>query len=69
MAEAGREADAREFRLAFQDAYEGELKGIAEEHIGRKVATYHSQIVFDPDLLFEIFVFESSESESSSGST
>jgi uncharacterized protein YbcI len=67
MAEAGRERDAREFRLAFQNAYEGEIKGIAEEHIGRKVATYHSQIVFDPDLLFEIFIFESSEV--SSGST
>ncbi len=63
MVEAGRERDAREFRLAFQDAYEGELTGIAEEHIGRKVATYHSQIVFDPDLLFEIFVFESSDGD------
>ena len=58
MAEAGREREAREFRLAFQDAYAGELKKIAEEHIGRKVATYHRQIVFDPDIVFEIFVFE-----------
>ena len=58
MASQGRARDAREFRLAFEDQFSEELTGIVEKHTGRKVATYHSQIVFDPDLLFEIFVFE-----------
>jgi uncharacterized protein YbcI len=58
MARAGREKDARDFRLAFQDAYAGELRGIVEDLTGRTVATYHSQIIFKPDMLFEIFVFD-----------
>lgn len=58
MAAAGRESEARAFRLAFQDAYESEIRSLVEEHLARRVATYHSQIVFDPDLLFEIFVLD-----------
>jgi uncharacterized protein YbcI len=61
MVRAGREEDARRFRLAFQDEYAGELRGIVEVATGRRVATYHSQIMFNPDLLFEIFVFEPEE--------
>lgn len=57
MAREGRESDAREFRLAFEEEFADEIKGVVEELTGRKVATYHSQIVFDPDVLFEIFVF------------
>lgn len=57
MAREGRQSDARDFRLAFEEEFADEIKGVVEEHTGRKVATYHSQIVFDPDLLFEIFVF------------
>ena len=58
MVAAGKEEDARNFRLAFQNEYAEELCGIVEEATGRKVATYHSQIMFKPDMLFEIFVFE-----------
>jgi len=57
MARAGREGDARDFRLAFEAEFAEEITGVVERLTGRKVATYHSQIVFDPDLLFEIFVF------------
>jgi uncharacterized protein YbcI len=57
MVKEGREGEARDFRLAFQDAYSAEIRGVVEQVTGRGVATYHSQIVFDPDLLFEIFVF------------
>ncbi len=60
MVSAGREDDARSFRLAFQDEYGQHLRSIVEEITGRKVATYHSQIMFDPDVLFEIFVFDPS---------
>ena len=57
MVKEGREDDARAFRLAFQDAYGTEIRGLVEQIIGREVGSYHSQIVFDPDVLFEIFVF------------
>ena len=57
MAREGREGEARDFRLAFEDQFSEEITGVVEKLTGRKVATYHSQIVFDPDLLFEIFVF------------
>ena len=62
MADAGKQEDAREFRLSFQNVYADELRGVVEATTGRTVATYHSQIMFDPDMLFEIFVFESSSS-------
>ena len=58
MADAGKQEDARDFRLSFQNVYAGELRGVVEATTGRTVATYHSQIMFDPDMLFEIFVFE-----------
>jgi uncharacterized protein YbcI len=64
MADAGREEDARTFRLAFQEEYAQTLRSIVEEVTGRKVVTYHSQILFDPDLLFEIFVFDGPSAES-----
>jgi uncharacterized protein YbcI len=57
MVKEGREDEARRFRLAFQDAYAAEIRGLVEQVSGRNVGTYHSQIVFDPDMLFEIFVF------------
>jgi uncharacterized protein YbcI len=58
MVKEGREDEAREFRLAFQDAYSTEIRGVVERALERRVATYHSQIVFDPDILFEIFVLD-----------
>jgi uncharacterized protein YbcI len=58
MVKEGREDEARRFRLSFQDAYGTEIRGLVEKVTGRSIATYHSQIVFDPDLLFEIFVFD-----------
>ena len=57
LVKAGQPEKARDFRLAFQNEYAEELKSIVERETGRKVATYHSQIMFNPDMLFEIFVF------------
>jgi uncharacterized protein YbcI len=57
MVKEGREDEARRFRLGFQDAYGTEIRGLVEQIMGRTVGTYHSQIVFDPDVLFELFVF------------
>jgi uncharacterized protein YbcI len=48
----------RSYRLAFQDTVSEVTMGAVAELTGRKVLTYHSQIVFDPPRAFEIFVLE-----------
>jgi uncharacterized protein YbcI len=55
---AGKEDLVRNYRLAFQEAVSEVTIGAAEEITGRKVLTYHSQIMFDPTRSFEIFVLE-----------
>ena len=59
MLEAGREDTVREFRQAFENEMGALLTGRIEELTGRSVVTYQSQILFDPDMVFEIFVFDS----------
>ena len=58
---AGREDVVRAYRLAFQEAVRDVTTGAVAELTGRKVLTYHSQIVFDPPRAFEIFVLEPAE--------
>ncbi|CAA9512234.1 MAG: hypothetical protein AVDCRST_MAG45-1983 [uncultured Solirubrobacterales bacterium] len=58
---AGREDLVREYRQAFQNEMTGELCGQIAELTGRRVLTYQSQVVFNPDTLFEIFVLEPAE--------
>jgi uncharacterized protein YbcI len=48
----------REYRLRFQEVVAEELTGVVEQATGRKVLTYHSQVVFDPARLFEIFLLD-----------
>jgi uncharacterized protein YbcI len=48
----------REYRLRFQEVVADELTGVVEEATGRKVLTYHSQVVFEPSRLFEIFLLD-----------
>jgi uncharacterized protein YbcI len=48
----------RDFRLSFQETVGATAMGAVEELVGRRVLTYHSQIVFDPPRTFEIFVLE-----------
>jgi uncharacterized protein YbcI len=48
----------REYRLSFQETVGATAMGAVEELVGRRVLTYHSQIVFDPPKTFEIFVLE-----------
>ena len=55
---AGREDLVRQYRLAFQEVVGETATGAVEELTGRRVIGYHSQIVFDPDRIFEIFVLE-----------
>jgi uncharacterized protein YbcI len=48
----------RQVRLTFQGAMAAEFKGVVEEAMGRRVASYHSQLTMDPDTGFEFFVLE-----------
>jgi uncharacterized protein YbcI len=54
----GKEEVVRGYRLAFQETIREETMDAVAELTGRKVLTYHSQIVFDPPRAFEIFVLE-----------
>jgi uncharacterized protein YbcI len=55
---AGEEDLVRGYRLKFQEAVHDELCGAVTRIVGRPVVTYHSQILFNPTRVFEIFVLE-----------
>jgi uncharacterized protein YbcI len=54
----GKEDLIRQYRLSFQSTMSGATMGAVSQLTGRKVLTYHSQIVFNPARTFEIFVLE-----------
>ena len=54
----GKADDVRRIRLSFQETMGDTVMGAVAEITGRRVLTYHSQIVFDPVRTFEIFVLE-----------
>ena len=54
----GHEHLVRQVRLTFQEAEAERFKGVVAEAMGRPVVTYHSQVVFDPPMGFEMFVLE-----------
>jgi uncharacterized protein YbcI len=54
----GNEDLVRNYRLAFQETMSETTMSAVAELTGRKVLTYHSQIVFHPTRAFEIFVLE-----------
>ena len=54
----GKEDVVRTYRLSFQETVGDKTMSAVEELTGRKVVSYHSQIVFDPPRAFEIFVLE-----------
>ncbi len=55
---AGEHALVRQYRLRFQEVVADELTSVVEQATGRKVLTYHSQLVVDPARLFEIFLLD-----------
>ena len=55
---AGEEHLIRQYRLRFQEVVTETAEGAIEELTGWKVLTYHSQIVFNPHTVFEIFVLD-----------
>jgi uncharacterized protein YbcI len=54
----GKEDLVRMYRLSFQETMTDVLTSAVTEITGRRVATYHSQIVFNPTRTFEMFVLE-----------
>jgi uncharacterized protein YbcI len=56
LVERGGEEEVRRFRLAFEESVRDEAKQIVAELTGRRVLSYHSQIVFHPPRAFELFV-------------
>jgi uncharacterized protein YbcI len=63
LVEAGQKDLVRKTRLAFQEVLAEEFMGAVAKATGKKVVTYHSQVVFDPDMGFEIFVLENDDAE------
>jgi uncharacterized protein YbcI len=58
MMDFGEDDRVRDFRQTFENKMTERLCGMVEEVTGRKVLTYQSQILFDPDRVIEIFVFD-----------
>jgi uncharacterized protein YbcI len=55
---AGEAELVRTYRLRFQEAMTVNITAAVEEIVGRRVLTYHSQIVFDPARTLEFFVLD-----------
>jgi uncharacterized protein YbcI len=62
LAEAGHGEQVRTVRLTFQEAMADSFKGVVEEALGRRVVSYHSQLLIDADMGFELFVLEEADS-------
>jgi uncharacterized protein YbcI len=56
LADVGHGDQVRSVRLTFQEAMAGSFKGVVESAFGRRVASYHSQLLIDADIGFELFV-------------
>ena len=55
---AGKHDLVRNYRLAFQEVMTEPATDAVSQITGRRVLGYHSQIVFDPPQVFEIFVLD-----------
>jgi uncharacterized protein YbcI len=58
LADNGEVDLVRRVRLTFQEAMAASFKGVVKEALGRGVASYHSQILVEPDIGFEFFLLE-----------
>ncbi len=65
LLDCGEEGQVREFRQVFENQTSERLSDIVEELTGRKVISYQSQIMFSPDRVVEIFVFDDEASSES----
>jgi uncharacterized protein YbcI len=58
LVEGGHADQVRSVRLTFQEAMADSFKSVVETSIGRRVVSYHSQLLVDADIGFELFVLE-----------
>jgi uncharacterized protein YbcI len=63
MLDFGRSDTVRAFRQEWQNMMGDRLIARIEELTGRRVATYQSQVMFDPDTIVELFLFEEAAPE------
>jgi uncharacterized protein YbcI len=56
LVDNGHEDQIRTVRLTFQEAMADSFKSVVERALGRPVASYHSQLLADADIGFELFV-------------
>jgi uncharacterized protein YbcI len=64
LIDRGHQDLVRTYRLRFQEAMEGPTVEAIQRITGRSVIGYHSQIVFNPERAFEIFVLDRPVEES-----
>jgi uncharacterized protein YbcI len=63
LLESGRPDLVRRLRLSFQAAMTQPFCDTVSEELGRPIVAYHSQVVFDPNICFEIFVLGDEEGD------
>jgi uncharacterized protein YbcI len=59
MLDFGQQDQVRQFRQLFENEMTQRLTDMIERLTGRKVLTYQSQVMFEPDIVVEMFVFDS----------
>ena len=69
MLEFGQQDLVRQFRQTFENEMTKRLTEMVEEITGRSVCTYQSQVMFDPDVVVEMFVFDQPGSADARGAT
>ena len=57
MLKFGQPDMVRQFRQLFENEMTEHLTGLVEKTTGRAVVNYQSQIMFDPDIIVEMFFF------------
>ena len=68
MLDAGRAGTVRSFRQEFENEMAEVLIRMVERLTGRWVVTYQSQVLFDPNMTIEIFVFDDTATPGRGGS-
>ena len=59
LVDTGHGDQVRSVRLTFQEAMSESFRGVVEKALGRRVVAYHSQLLIDADIGFEMFVLGS----------
>lgn len=58
MLEFGEQDLVRQYRQTFENRMTSRMVGVVEKLTQRKVLTYQSQILFDPNRVIEMFIFD-----------